>query len=55
MIPFKVHTLETAPEGSRDAMRAVHTNLGFVPNLAAAMAEFRRRDRRFGGASSRAA
>lgn len=39
MIPFEVHTLATAPEGSRQAMRDLQANVGFVPNLAAAMAE----------------
>jgi uncharacterized peroxidase-related enzyme len=34
-----VHTLDTAPEGSRDALRALHAAVGLVPNLAATMAE----------------
>jgi uncharacterized peroxidase-related enzyme len=36
---FKVHTIESAPEGSTTALRALEQGLGFVPNLAATMAE----------------
>jgi uncharacterized peroxidase-related enzyme len=36
---FKIHTIESAPEGSATALRALEQGLGFVPNLAAAMAE----------------
>lgn len=36
---FPVHTLESAPEGSRETLLQVKTSLGAVPNLAAAMAE----------------
>ena len=39
MIPYQVHSLTSAPEGSRQAMRDLQANIGFVPNLAAAMAE----------------
>lgn len=39
MTPFPVHTVGSAPEGAQDAMRALQTSVGFVPNLAAAMAE----------------
>jgi uncharacterized peroxidase-related enzyme len=39
MIPYTVHTLESAPEGSREALRQLQANVGFVPNLAAAMSE----------------
>jgi AhpD family alkylhydroperoxidase len=39
MIPFEVHTLASAPEGSREALRSLEANAGFIPNLAAAMAE----------------
>ncbi len=39
MRPFPVHSLETAPEGSRETLRRVQATLGVVPNLAAAMAE----------------
>jgi len=37
--PFPIHTVDTAPEGSRETLRQVRDNLGLVPNLAAAMAE----------------
>jgi alkylhydroperoxidase family enzyme len=36
---FTIHTQETAPEGSREALGAIHERLGFVPNLAATIAE----------------
>ncbi len=36
---FPIHTTTTAPEGSREAMRNLAASAGFVPNLAAAMAE----------------
>jgi AhpD family alkylhydroperoxidase len=39
MILYTLHTLESAPEGSRQAMRDLQATVGFVPNLAAAMAE----------------
>jgi uncharacterized peroxidase-related enzyme len=39
MGPFDIHTVDTAPEGSREAMRQLQASVGFVPNLAAAMAE----------------
>ena len=39
MPDFKVHTVESAPEGSRAWMRGLHEQIGFVPNLAASMAE----------------
>ena len=39
MPDFKVHTLDSAPEGARAWMRGLHENIGFVPNLAASMAE----------------
>lgn len=39
MIPYTVHTLASAPEGSRQVMRDLQSSVGFVPNLAAAMAE----------------
>jgi uncharacterized peroxidase-related enzyme len=34
-----IHTVDSAPEGSAPALRALEQRLGFVPNLAAAMAE----------------
>jgi uncharacterized peroxidase-related enzyme len=36
---FKIHTVESAPEGSAPALRSLQQGLGFVPNLAATMAE----------------
>jgi uncharacterized peroxidase-related enzyme len=39
MFPFEVHTLQSAPEGSKEALHKLQANVGFVPNLAAAMAE----------------
>jgi uncharacterized peroxidase-related enzyme len=39
MTQFTIHTLESAPEGSRRLMEQLNTRFGFVPNLAATMAE----------------
>lgn len=39
MTSFRVHSIDTAPEGSRDTLRRVHSMLGGIPNLAATMAE----------------
>lgn len=39
MPDFKVHTVESAPEESRAFLRALQERIGFVPNLAASMAE----------------
>lgn len=36
---FPVHTIDSAPEGSRGTLQGVQANLGGIPNLAAAMAE----------------
>lgn len=36
---FPVHTLETAPAGSRDTLGAAQKAYGFIPNLLAVMAE----------------
>jgi AhpD family alkylhydroperoxidase len=36
---YKIHTLESAPSGSRSAMEQLQSQIGFVPNLAAKMAE----------------
>jgi AhpD family alkylhydroperoxidase len=35
---FTVHTTDSAPEGSRDALAALERNVGFIPNLAATIA-----------------
>ncbi|MCE9599365.1 MAG: carboxymuconolactone decarboxylase family protein [Spirochaetia bacterium] len=39
MNQFLVHSIETAPEGSKETLKNVKQNLGGIPNLAAAMAE----------------
>jgi uncharacterized peroxidase-related enzyme len=39
MIKFKIHTIESAPASSAAALGALEQGLGFVPNLAATMAE----------------
>lgn len=39
MSEFKVHTIETAPEGSKGILADLKSEVGFVPNLAATMAE----------------
>ena len=39
MRPFQIHTLQTAPAEAIPALRTLERGLGFVPNLAAAMAE----------------
>jgi AhpD family alkylhydroperoxidase len=39
MTPYPVHTVDSAPAGSRETLRHVEQTLGAVPNLAAAMAE----------------
>jgi AhpD family alkylhydroperoxidase len=35
---FTIHTLHSAPEASQDALRGLERNIGFIPNLAAAIA-----------------
>ena len=39
MTAFRIHTLESAPPESVPALRTLEQGLGFVPHLAAAMAE----------------
>ena len=39
MAKFPIHTIDTAPEESRETLRHVRETLGMIPNLAAAMAE----------------
>ena len=39
MSQFQIHTIESAPPESAAALRALEQGLGFVPNLAATMAE----------------
>jgi uncharacterized peroxidase-related enzyme len=38
MSKFNVHTLETAPENSRPALKKLKESVGMIPNLAGAMA-----------------
>ena len=35
MSEFTIHTADSAPEGSREALEALEQNVGFIPNLAA--------------------
>jgi len=37
MTDYKVHTLETAPEGSRERLSATEQKVGFIPNMLAVM------------------
>ncbi|MFC5823825.1 carboxymuconolactone decarboxylase family protein [Nonomuraea insulae] len=39
MIGFNVHSVELAPEASREPLEELRRRVGFVPNLAGAMAE----------------
>jgi uncharacterized peroxidase-related enzyme len=39
MTQFKIHSIESAPESSRPFLEQLKEQLGFVPNLAATMAE----------------
>jgi AhpD family alkylhydroperoxidase len=39
MMAFPIHSVETAPEGSKPLLKSMKENLGMVPNLAAAMSE----------------
>ena len=39
MTGYEVHTIESAPHGSREPLRSLAASVGFIPNLAAAMAE----------------
>jgi alkylhydroperoxidase family enzyme len=38
MTELTIHTTETAPDASRDALAALERNVGFIPNLAATLA-----------------
>ena len=38
MTSFPVHTLDSAPEGSRTALRQLQSSFGMIPNIAGAMA-----------------
>jgi hypothetical protein len=39
MSRFPIHTVDTAPSDSRAALEALRHEVGFLPNLAATMAE----------------
>ena len=39
MVSFPIHTLESAPQGSRDLLQGLQDSLSIIPNLAATMAE----------------
>jgi uncharacterized peroxidase-related enzyme len=39
MKKFKIHSLESAPEGSKPILEQLKKQVGFIPNLAATMAE----------------
>ena len=39
MSEFTIHTQSSAPEASQDALEALERNIGFVPNLAATIAD----------------
>ena len=39
MTAFAIHTIDTAPQESRETLRHVQEAIGMIPNLAAAMAE----------------
>jgi uncharacterized peroxidase-related enzyme len=49
MTTFSIHTPQSAPEGSREALAQLEERVGFIPNLAAAMAESPVTLRGFGG------
>lgn len=38
MQKFTIHTIETAPEGSKQTLQGLKQNFGFIPNAAATMA-----------------
>src|SRR5262245_64013588 len=39
MTAFPIHTIDSAPEGSKETLARVKETLGMIPNLAAGMAE----------------
>jgi hypothetical protein len=39
MSDFPIHTIDSAPSGSRPLLEKLAAEVGFVPNLAASMAE----------------
>jgi alkylhydroperoxidase family enzyme len=38
MQSFRIHTVDTAPEGSKQGLQGLQKNFGFIPNAAATMA-----------------
>ena len=39
MSTFKVHSIDSAPSGSRDTLQAIHQTMGFVPNMLGVFAD----------------
>jgi alkylhydroperoxidase family enzyme len=39
MQAFRIHTIDSAPEGARPGLQALQKNFGFIPNAAATMAD----------------
>lgn len=39
MSSFKIHTIETVPEGSKEILKSYRNGAGFIPNMHAIMAE----------------
>lgn len=39
MSGYHVHTIDSAPDGSKGALTALLSGIGMIPNLAAAMSE----------------
>ena len=39
MTQFRIHTIETAPEGSKELLKGLQGEVGFIPNLVATMGE----------------
>src|SRR5688572_10457204 len=39
MSKYNVHTIDTAPEGSKPLLQGLQSSIGMIPNLAASMAE----------------
>lgn len=39
MAEFNIHTIESAPQGSKPSLEQLQKQVGFIPNLAATMAE----------------
>ena len=39
MTEFNIHTIESAPQASKPSLEQLQRQVGFIPNLAATMAE----------------